>query len=175
MALEEDKGKQIVDQLAKGSDIDEITFNLIFLHLFDDVIHQIDGMVTSLTLWDALNLVFLKYILFNYKMDSSKSMDENIDECTQIILMLESIDHSLDEGNEIMILLNSLLGDYQILKNALQYNSSLPKVDLVVARIYVRELELNALKSTRNGSNLYTKGKTKKKMGRKGNDIKIQV
>lgn len=98
-------------------------------------------------------------------------MDENIDEYTKMILMLEVTNQTLGEVNETMILLNSLPSDYKIVNNVLQYNGSVPKFDLVVARIKARELELNALKSTRNGSNLYTKGKTKKKKGVKGNDL----
>ena len=94
----------------------------------------------------APNLVFLKGMLFNYKMDSSKSMDENIDEFTKMTLLLKGTDQALGDSSEAMILLNSLLPEYQVVKNALQYTGTVPKLDLIISGIKARELELNANK-----------------------------
>ena len=128
-------------------------------------------MVTAFDLWNKLdslysvvsapNLVFLKGTLFNYKMDSSKSMDENIDEFTRLALLLRGTDQALGDSSEAMILLNSLPEEYHVVKNALQYTGVVPKLDLVIFGIKARELELNA--SKRNGSNLFVKGKTNRK------------
>lgn len=56
-------------------------------------------MTTPLTLWGkfeslysilaAPNIVFLKGMLFNWKMDMTQSMDGNIDEYTKMLLMLK--------------------------------------------------------------------------------------
>lgn len=48
VALEAKKDKWTVDYITKEFEINEIAFNLIFLHLFDNVILQVDGMVTHL-------------------------------------------------------------------------------------------------------------------------------
>lgn len=50
IALETDKCKWMVDQIAKEIEINEVAFNLIFLHLVDNVISQVDGMDTPLSL-----------------------------------------------------------------------------------------------------------------------------
>lgn len=92
----------------------------------------------------TLNLIFLKSMLFNYKMDSSKSIDENLDEFTKMTLMLKGTDQALGETNEAMILLNLLPMDYLVVKNALQYTGTVPKLDLVIAGIKAKELVLNA-------------------------------
>ena len=129
IALEEDAVKWTPAQKAKESEIKEEAFNLIFLHLADSVIRKVDGMVTAPGLWNKLdslysvvsapNLIFLKGTLFNYKMDSSKSMDENIDEFTRLALLLRGTDQALGDSSEAMVLLNSLPEEYHVVKNTL--------------------------------------------------------
>ena len=60
-----------------------------------------------------------------------------------------------------MILLNSIPAEYFVVKNALQYTGIVPKIELIVSGLKVRELELNANRKT--GNNLYAKGKTERK------------
>ena len=173
IALEEDERKWSTAQLAKASEIREEAYNLIFLHLADSVIRKVDGMETPISLWkklDALfsvvtasNLVYLKGMLFNFKMDGNKSMDENIDEFTKMTLMLKGTDQALDDSTEAMILLNSLPVEYQVVKNALQYTGIVPKLDLIISGVKARELELNS--NRKSGNNLYVKGRTEKKKG----------
>lgn len=50
MALEVDKCEWMVDQLVKELNINEVAFNFIFQHLFDNVTHQVDGVDTPLSL-----------------------------------------------------------------------------------------------------------------------------
>ena len=64
----------------------------------------------------APNLVFLKGMLFNYKMDSSKSMDENIDEFTKMTLLLKGTDQALGDSSEAMILLTLFHLNIKLLK-----------------------------------------------------------
>ena len=168
IALEEDEVKWSAEQKAKASEIKEEAFSLIFLHLADSVICKVDGMETHVSLWKKLdslfsivsapNLVFLKGILFNFKMDSSKTIDENVDEFTRLTLLLKGTDQAFDESTEAMILLNSIPAEYFVVKNALQYTGIVPKIELIVSGLKVRELELNANRKT--GNNLYAKGKT---------------
>ena len=105
IALEEVEVKWSAEQKAKASKIKEEAFNLIFLHLADSVIRKVDGMDTPVSLWKKLdslfsvvsapNLVFLKGMLFNFKMDSSKTIDENVDEFTRLTLLLKGTDQAL--------------------------------------------------------------------------------
>ena len=83
-------------------------------------------------------------MLFNYKMDRFKSMDENVDKFTRLTLMLRGIIQALGDTSEAMILLNSLPDDYHVVKNALQYISIVPKLELVIFGIKASKLELHA-------------------------------
>lgn len=109
----------------------------------------------------APNLVYLKGMLFNFKMDTSKSMDENADEFTRLALLLRSTDQALGDTSEAMILLNSLLDEYDVVKHALRYTRIVPSLDLVISGIKARELELNTTKKS--GNNLFVKAKSDKK------------
>ena len=130
IALEVDDCKWSADQLARIEEIREEAFNLIFLHLGDSVIRKVDGMSNPLNLWNKLdslfsvmiapNLVYLKGMLFNFKMNTSKSMDENIDEFTKLALLLRGADQALGDTSEAMILLNSLPNDYDVVKHTLR-------------------------------------------------------
>ena len=171
LALEPDDRKWSVDKLARTDEIREKTYNLIFLHLGDSVIRKVDGMNTLIELWNKLeslysvlstpNLVYLKGMLFNFKMNVSKSMDENIDEFTKFTLLLRGTHQALGDTSEAMILLNSLPDDFNVVKHALQYTDIVPTLDLVISGIKARELELNTSKKSVN--NLFVKGKSDKK------------
>ena len=171
IALEPDDRKWTANQIARTDEVREEAYNLIFLHLGDSVIRKVDGMNTSIDLWNKLdslysvmsapNLVYLKGTLFNFKMNVSKFMDENIDEFTRLALLLRGTDQALDDTNEAMILLNSLLDDYNVVKHALQYTGIVPSLDLVISGIKARELELNTSKKPSN--NLFVKGNFEKR------------
>ena len=128
-------------------------------------------MSNPINLWNKLdslffvmttpNLVYLKCMLFNFKMNTSKSMDENIDKFTRLALLLRGTDQALGDISEAMILLNSLPDDYDVVKHALRYTSIVPSSDLVIMGIKARELELSTSKKSRN--NLYVKSKNEKK------------
>lgn len=159
-----------MEQIGRIAEIREEAFNLIFLHLGDSVIRKVDGMdnptnfrnkLESLyVVMNAPNLVYLKGMLFNFKMDASKSMDENIDEFTRLTLLLRGTDQALGDTSETMILLNSLPKDYNV-NHALQYIGIVPRLELVIFEIKARELKMNTSKKPR--SNLFVKRKSDKK------------
>ena len=118
IALEPNDIKWFTKQSARTDEIRDEAFNLIFLYLGDTVIRKVDGMTNPLDLWNKLeslyvvvstpNLIYLKGMLFNFKMNASKSIDDNIDEFTKLTLMLRGTDQVLGNTSEAMILLNSL-------------------------------------------------------------------
>ena len=109
----------------------------------------------------APNLVYLKGMLLNFKMNTSNSMDENIDEFIRLALLLRGTDQTLGDTSKAMILLNSLPNDYDVVKHALWYNGIVPSLDLVIFGIKARELELSTSKKL--GNNLFVKGKNEKR------------
>ena len=171
IALEPDDRKWSADQLARTNEIREGAFNLIFLHLGDSIIRKIDGMTNPLDLCNKLdslfsvkiapNLVYLKGMLFNFKINTFKSIDENIDEFTRLALLLRGINQALGDTSEAMILLKSLPDDYHIVKHALRYIGIVLSLDLVIFGIKVRELELSTYKKL--GNNLFVKSKNEKR------------
>ena len=156
IALEEDDRKWSAEQLERIEEIRDEAYNLFFLHLDDSVIRKVDGMSNPLDLWNKLdllfsvmttpNLVYLKGMLFNFKMNTSKSMDENIDEFTRLALLFRGTDQALGDSSEAMILLNSLPDNYNVVKHALRYTGIVYSLDLVISSIKARELELGTSK-----------------------------
>jgi len=134
VALEPDDRKWSIDQIARTEEIREEAYNLIFLHLGDSVIRKVDGMSNPINLWNKLeslfsvmtapNLVYLKGMLFNFKMDTSKSIDENVDEFTRLALLLRGIDQALGDTSEAMILLTLCLINMMLLNMQLYWYSS---------------------------------------------------
>ena len=94
-------------------------------------------------------------------MNALKSIDDNIDEFTKLILMLRETSLALGDTSKAMILLNSLPDDYNVVKHALQYTSIVPTLELVISGIKARELELHTSKKP--SSNLFVKGKFEKR------------
>lgn len=90
-------------------------------------------------------------------MNSNRTIEENLDEFLKMTLVLKGTDQELSDSSLAMILLNSLDNEYQVVKNALQYTSTIPSVDLIVAGLKARELELRVQK--RSGNSLFVKGK----------------
>lgn len=102
---------------------------MIVMNLADNVLRKVDRLEGPITLWGKLetlyalqttpNLAFLKGALFSYRMDSSKSIEDNLDEFLKMTIILKGTDQELGDISLVMILLNSLTEDYQVVKNAL--------------------------------------------------------
>ena len=105
LELEPDPEKWPKMEKEANDEILEVAYNPIFFHLGDSVIRKVDRMDTAIQLWGKLeslysvisapNLVFLKGNLFNYKMDTSKSIDDNLDEFTKMTQILKGTDQAL--------------------------------------------------------------------------------
>ncbi|XP_031266617.1 uncharacterized protein LOC116125023 [Pistacia vera] len=152
IALEKDAEKWPADKLKRKAKIDEEAYNLIVMNLADNMLRKVDGLEAPIALWGKLetlyalqtapNLTFLKGALFSYRMDSNKSIEDNIDEFLKMTIILKGTDQELSETTLAMIFLNSLTKDYQVVKIALQYSGTVPSVDLIVSGLKARELEL---------------------------------
>ncbi|XP_031251498.1 uncharacterized protein LOC116109392 [Pistacia vera] len=102
IALEKDETKWPEEKTKKKAEIDEEAYNLIIMNLSDNVLRKVDGA------------------LFSYKMNASKSLEENLDEFLKMILVLKGTDQELGNSSLAMILLNSLPDEYLVVKNVLQ-------------------------------------------------------
>ena len=74
-------------------------------------------MVKSLS-----NRIYLKQKFFGFKMHEGKSIDENIDEFTKLVLDLESLGVRIEDEDQAVILLNSLPKVFDQLRDNLKYS-----------------------------------------------------
>ena len=115
IALEPKEDLWSEDCKKRKPEIDEEAYNLLILNISDSVIRKVFGCKTPLHLWGKLetlfsnqsapNLAYLKASLFSFKMDSSKSVDDNLDEFLKRTLVLRGTDHQLDDTSTVMILM----------------------------------------------------------------------
>lgn len=62
-------------------------------------------------------MLYLKQILYSFKMQEEKSISEQIDEFNKIIDDIENIKVSLDDEDKVIVLLSSISRFYEHLKN----------------------------------------------------------
>ncbi|KAA0067243.1 retrotransposon protein, putative, Ty1-copia sub-class [Cucumis melo var. makuwa] len=82
-------------------DMDEMAYSTILLYLSDEVLRLVDEATTTGELWKKLESIYLtkslpnkisiKEKFFGYKMDQSKSLEENLDEFQKIVVDLNNI------------------------------------------------------------------------------------
>ncbi|TYK11792.1 Retrovirus-related Pol polyprotein from transposon TNT 1-94 [Cucumis melo var. makuwa] len=103
-------------------DMDEMAYSTILLYLSDEVLRLVDEATTTGELWKKLeslyltkslpNKIYIKEKFFGYKMDQSKSLEENLDEFQKIVVDLNNIGEKMSDENQAAILLNSLPETY---------------------------------------------------------------
>lgn len=76
ITLEPKLEKWSQDQRNKKTEIDEKATNLLVLGLADSVLQKVNDCFTQV----APNLAYVKSAMFAYKMDASKSIDDNLDD-----------------------------------------------------------------------------------------------
>ena len=169
VALEADENKWSEEALKRKPEILEEAYNLLILNLSDAVLRKVDGLESAIEVWDKLksiysdqsapNLAFLKGAIFNYKMDATKSIDENLDEFLKMNQLLKGSKQALDDTSLAVILLNSLPDSYTVVKDSLQYTGTVPSLELVISGLKTREIDLKNQKRS-SGSNLFVKEKS---------------
>lgn len=91
----------------------ELAYSTIMLHLSDNVLRRVSEIENVAQLWSKLesmymsksltNKINLKEKLFNYKMDLSKGLEENLDEFNTICLELANIGKNMTGENQAVI------------------------------------------------------------------------
>ena len=144
-----------IPEMMKSSDGQEIlenTYNILILNLANNVLRQVDEEDTALKVWNKLeslymvkslsNKIYLKEQLFGFKMDPSKSLEENLDEFNKITIGLANIDEKISNENQAIIILNSLPNSYKDLKLAIKYGRESLSLDDVLGALRSRDLEM---------------------------------
>ena len=125
-------------------DLRECAYSLLILNLSDNVLRQVDEEDTAAKVWLKLeslymtkilsNKIYLKEQLFRFKMDSSKTLEENLDNFKEITIGLANIDEEISEEIQAIILLNSMHESHKDLKTTIKYGrGSLSLEDVIGA------------------------------------------
>ena len=95
-----------------------IAYGTLILNISDNIIRQVLEEETAHKVWKKLeslyatkdlpNKICLRGKIFTYKMDSSKTLTENLDEFKKIVSNFKSLEDKLDDENEAFVLLNFL-------------------------------------------------------------------
>lgn len=155
------------------NEMKEITYNTIILYLADNVLRQVNEQVTAKEVWAQLdkiyltktltNKLYLKERFFGFKMDTTKDLEQNLDEFNRATIDLMNIGEKIDDENKAIILLNSLPESYNEIKNAIKYGRDNLTMEIVVNALRSRDLEVKKV-SSKEGEAHFSRGRTEKKV-----------
>ncbi|PON64464.1 hypothetical protein TorRG33x02_273130 [Trema orientale] len=155
----------------------ETAYSLLILNLADNVLRQVDEQDTAAKVWSKLdslyltktlsNKIYLKEQLFGFKMDSTKSLEDNLDDFKRITVSLANIDEKINDENQAIIILNSLPESYKDLKSTIKYGRESLSLDDVLRALRSHDLEVKIEKRS-NGEGLQVRGRTQKRDKSKG-------
>ncbi|XP_062089122.1 uncharacterized protein LOC133795680 [Humulus lupulus] len=121
------EGKK-VEEIAK---MEEMAYHTTIMYLSNSVRRKLTTETTTMgqvgtTIHEAINLLER---LYDFRMNSSLSLDDNIDKFNETIVGLSNIKHEVDEENQAIILLRSLPIAYQEVKAAIKYGRDVISFD----------------------------------------------
>ncbi|KAM6545735.1 hypothetical protein CsatB_026471 [Cannabis sativa] len=116
------------EEIAK---MEEMAYYTIIMYLSNGVRRKLIQEKTLKELWNKLEKLYmapsisskinLLERLYGFRINSSLSLDENIDKFNEIIVGLANIDHKVEKESQAIILLRSLPIEYQEVKAAIKY------------------------------------------------------
>lgn len=92
------------------------------------------------------NRIYLQSKVYSFKMDNTKSIDENIDDFLKIVVELRCIEIVVAEKVQAILILNSLPPSYIQLKHTLKFGNKTLSVHDVVSSAKSLEREMAELK-----------------------------
>ena len=103
-----------------------------------------------------------------------KSIDENIDEFTKLVVDLESLCVKIEDEDQAVILLNSLPKVFDQLRDTLKYSKDLLSLEGVVSAIHAKKMDIRVERiNTTSSEGLVVRGRPKKRNNnQKGNHDK---
>ncbi|MDO7987387.1 hypothetical protein OC713_02560 [Sweet potato little leaf phytoplasma] len=153
-------------------EIEEVAFSTVILYLSDNVLRQVHDATTAREVWASLdkiyltksltNKLYLKEKFFGFRMDTSKDLEQNLDDFNRATLDLNNIGETVSDENKAIILLNSLPESYSEVKTAIKYGRDSLTLDIVLNALRSRELEIK--KTSRDGEAHLTRGRPEKKV-----------
>ena len=128
--------------------------NLMGTCLSDMILRKVMHEPTALAMWKALerdyqtktlpNRIYLKQQFASFKMDESKSVEENMDGFLKLIGDLASLNITISDEDQAIQLLTGLPSQYEALVHTLKYGTGKDTLTVreVVSSAYAKEIEL---------------------------------
>ncbi|WZZ20474.1 hypothetical protein YC2023_121861 [Brassica napus] len=150
---------------------DVIAMNLIFMSVGDHVLRKLDKCTTALEAWELLDRLYMAKTLPNrvhaqlkvylFRMQDSKSIDQNVDDFLKLITDLNNLSIEIPEEVQAILLLNALPGRYDSLKETLKYSREAIRVDEIASTSRSKEMEYKETSSSKtNGEGNYARGRS---------------
>lgn len=105
--------------------------SLLTMSLGDKILRKVMKEKTALDMWKALersyqtkslpNRIYMKQRFYSFKMEESKSLDENMDVFLKLVSDLASVQVNISEEDQAIFLLNSLPKAYEQMAHSLKY------------------------------------------------------
>ena len=172
-----------ISEEQKNEVLETATGTIIF-HLTDSIIRLVDGEDTLAKIWRKLdtlfqvksltNKIYLKERLFGYRMSTSKSLEENLDEFLKMTIELANSGdkEALSDENQAIIILNSLPEAYKEVKTAIKYGRTEITCEEVVSALRSKDFELKTERNNSSGESNYGRGKSPSKSSNKNQSTK---
>lgn len=156
---------------ASRSERDEKAMNLIFMSVRDQVLRKIDKCTTAAQAWSLLDRLYMTQSLpnrvhaqlrvYSFKMQDSRSIDQNMDDFLKMMADLSNLSIEIPEEVHAILLLNALPSRYDSLKETLKYGRDAIKVEEVASAARSKELEFKDSVSSRpSGEGHYVRGRS---------------
>ncbi|KAL0408064.1 UNVERIFIED_CONTAM: hypothetical protein Sradi_1740800 [Sesamum radiatum] len=159
---------------------DEYAYSSIILNLSDSVIRKVGNQNSAKYLWDKLEEIytesalpsklFLLEMFFRYKLDVSKTIDDNIDDFTKLIQDIKLTgDKNIDDYTPI-VLLNAIPETYSDVKAAIKYGRDNVSLDTVISGLKSKEIDLKTSSPSQDQQEInFVRGRAKNKYGKHRN------
>lgn len=170
--------KKLQEELAREDRCEKAKM-MIYLNVADPVLRKINHSSTAAEAWDTLerlfmvktlpNRVYLQLKVYNFRMQDSKSVDENIDDFLKLIADLNNLEIEVPDEVQAVLLLSALPAKYEMLKETLKYSREKIKFDEVVSAARSKELDMRDNTGNKSsGEGLFVRGKTESKGNNSG-------
>ena len=136
----------------------ENAMNIIITHVGDAVLRKIDHCKSAAEMWETLNKQYMETSLpnriyvqlkfYSFKMNDSKSINENVNEFLKIVAELSSLEINVVEEVRAILFLNGLSSRYSQLKHTLKYGNKALSLQDVISSARSLERELDEQKET---------------------------
>ncbi|KAL0458771.1 UNVERIFIED_CONTAM: hypothetical protein Slati_0504300 [Sesamum latifolium] len=156
---------------------DEYAYSSVILNLSDSMIRKVGKQDSAKELWDKLeeldtesslpSKLFLLEKFFRYKLEVSKSIDDNIDDFTKLIQDIKLTgDKNIDDYTPI-VLLNAIPEIYSDVKAAIKYGRDNVSLGTVISGLKSKEIDLKTNSPSQYQQEVnFVRGRAKNKYGK---------